>query len=98
MCCGAGFGEPIALLDRDLQALINCIYEIPGQWGGAGIEHSDGGEVVVGYYGGLAEHEDDGRDYVGESYTVGLDMLAEFFEGEGGHDNELEAGVEGLMN
>jgi hypothetical protein len=29
---------------------------------------------------------------------VGLDVLAEFSEGEGWHDNELEAAVEGLVD
>lgn len=46
----------------------------------------------------FAEHEDDGRHDVCKCYVVFLDMLAEFGEVEFGHNDEGEAGIEGLVD
>lgn len=87
MCCRRGFGESVTLLDGDFKAGVHGFYELFCEGRGAGIHHADGGEVVVRYYGRLSEGQDHGGHDVGESYAVGLDVLAEFCEIEFGHDD-----------
>ena len=86
------------MLDGDFETSVYCVDEIAGQGSGARIHHADGGEIVVGDDGGFAEHENDGRNDVGECNAVCLDVLAKFLEGEGRHYDEGEARVKGLVN
>lgn len=77
--CWACLRKAVTLLDRDLQAIIYCVYELLCQWRGARIHHSHCAEVVLSNQRVLSKQDDDRRNNVKECDLELLNELAEIF-------------------
>ena len=97
MCGRTRLTEPVTLLDRYFQPLVDRFHQLLRQRCGPRIEHAEATEIVFVNDGMLAEKQDDGRNDVGESNLVVLDNGTELLNLEFRHDDESETGVETLV-
>ena len=85
--------QPVSLVDLDIQPLVHGIDELLRQRRGAARDHLERREVVLLDQVAARQVHDDGRRHVDEGDLVVLDRLAEDFEVEGRHHDELDAAV-----